>query len=210
MTKDTNPLTGQPLASTGGTVRRGTGGWKLVIVLIIGFALGFGASWLWVNRPAQDADILDDGTVGETGQDDVTDITDGSGNTTTDDTVEGVGGEITVIGSQEDEVLVKDQIAGESVFITRATLTQDGWVAVQEILPSGQLGNILGAKRFNAGVSQGMVTLLRSTRAGNTYVVTLWYDNGDGVFDHTTDALVTDGTGAVVAMEFEAYSTLSE
>ena len=101
--------------------------------------------------------------------------------------------------AESDLVNVKDQIAGKEVFISRVEFKKAGWVAIQED-SDGQAGNILGAARFDAGVYQGTVKLLRATEAGMRYHATLWYDDGDDVFDHTKDTLLATG-----GMMFEAF-----
>jgi hypothetical protein len=177
-------------------------------MLFLGFVLGFGSAWLWIHRPSVDMEVTEEETTQEetgttnqevVGQENTGSIPDSN-----------QPSEVVAVGTVSDEVLVKDQVVGMEVFITRVALTQDGWVAVQETLPNGDLGNILGAKRFDAGVAQGTVNLLRATTAGNTYAVTLWNDNGDGAFDHTSDAQLVDATGKALGMSFQAYGTTSE
>ena len=104
---------------------------------------------------------------------------------------------------ETDEVLVKDQEADESVFLTKVALMKGGWVAVRE----GSLedaGPILGAARFDAGVWQGDVPLLRSLEAGKTYHAVLYYDDGDKKFDFKKDIPIIYGDMSV-GMTFQAY-----
>jgi len=101
-------------------------------------------------------------------------------------------------------VNVKDQEASSQVFLSRVDLAQSGWAAIREF-SDGELGNILGARRFDVGVHQGNVTLLRSTVAGQKYIAVLYADDGDKKFDFTRDSLLLDSEGKTVSMVFEAY-----
>ena len=121
-----------------------------------------------------------------------------------DVTREQVGGQYTLVASGN-IVHVKDQAAGGAVFLSRVELTQSGWAAVQEVFEGGILGNILGARRFEAGVYQGVVTLLRSTEPGVEYYVVLYADNGDKQFDFKADPVIVDSIGNPASMLFEAY-----
>lgn len=103
----------------------------------------------------------------------------------------------------KNEVRVKDQEAGGRVFISQVSLMQSGWVAVRELAGSAY-GNILGAARFDAGVWQGEVRLLRATIAGNMYAAVMYQDDGDGIFDHQKDTMVLF-EDAPVSMLFSAY-----
>jgi len=109
-----------------------------------------------------------------------------------------------VLAAQGDVVHVKDQQEGSQVFLSRLELTRSGWAAVREI-NDGVLGNILGAKRFDAGVHQGIIPILRNTEAGKHYVVILYTDDGDKIFDFEKDAVIVDTEGNLVLMQFEVY-----
>ena len=97
-------------------------------------------------------------------------------------------------------VHIKDQSAGNTVFISRVELKGSGWVAIHDDIEDAP-GSILGAQRFDAGVYQGTVNLLRPTEVGDTYHATLWRDNGDNEFDHTQDILLPLEEN----MSFEAF-----
>ncbi len=101
------------------------------------------------------------------------------------------------------EVIIKDQVASDVVFLMKAALTKGGWVAVREGTPESA-GSILGAARFDAGVWQGDIPLLRSLEAGKTYHAVLYYDDGDKVFDFKKDIPITKGD-SVIGMTFKAY-----
>lgn len=104
---------------------------------------------------------------------------------------------------ENNEVRVKDQTAGEKVFLSQVSFMQSGWVAVRDVV-DGAYGNILGAARFDTGVWQGEVLLLRPTVPGNNYVAVMYADDGDGVFDHQKDSLILS-EDAPVGMFFSVY-----
>lgn len=89
-------------------------------------------------------------------------------------------------------VSVQNQAAGSSVTIESITVPPPGvWVAVREVQGT-ELGNVLGAARALGPRTAFMVPLLRATTPGNTYAVELYRDNGNNVFDLTTDSVYVD------------------
>jgi hypothetical protein len=56
--------------------------------------------------------------------------------------------------SGSNAIQANDQIAGDTVEVTMITLSVPGWVAIHED-KNGQLGNILGASRFDPGIHLG-------------------------------------------------------
>lgn len=204
---DTQPHLLTEHASTG-SVRRessstGSGTKMVIISLILGFVIGFGSAWLWFN-PGQDANpegAMDDNT----GTMEVVDLTADQGGTQTIDVETLPQDEMSFDPTiTENGVQVKDQKAGASVFVSLVRLQRSGWVVIREDV-SGAMGNILGARRFDAGESQGVVELLRGTVAGGTYYAVLYLDDGDKMFDHTKDTPITGGSG-VVGMTFNTFA----
>jgi hypothetical protein len=100
-------------------------------------------------------------------------------------------------------VSVSDQSAGSSVSIASLTVPPPGvWVAVREV-SAGALGNVLGAVRAGGPRMDFSVPLLRATEPGQTYAVELYRNNGDGVFDLSTDSVYVDfDTGSRVVAYF--------
>ncbi|MCI0619832.1 hypothetical protein L0Y40_02235 [Candidatus Wolfebacteria bacterium] len=173
--------------------------WRIVIGTLIGLIVGFVAGALIFRGVTSVTDTTD------------TDNIDGDGNEASGSVVvtPQTGGDADPSGrvilpesgaTSADVVLVKDQPAGESVFLSRVGLSVPGWVAIQED-SDGEPGNILGAQRFDAGVYQGTVKLLRQTEVGERYHATLWRDNGDKLFNFETDTLLTSAE----TMMFEVY-----
>lgn len=98
---------------------------------------------------------------------------------------------------------VDDQSAGSEVQIASVSHTGTVWVAVRE-LKNGEPWNVLGARRLEDGMNDTIVYLLRNTTAGATYIVTLYKENGDGVFDKHSDTEVKNADGDLVAVKFKA------
>lgn len=100
-------------------------------------------------------------------------------------------------------VTVANQPAGSEVVVTEVALNRTTWVAVKEELPAGG-GSILGAQRLESGLSdQATIKLLRPTVPGGQYAVLLYEDNGDLLFDHKTDQLLTE-LGQPLVVRFTA------
>lgn len=104
---------------------------------------------------------------------------------------------------EKNEVHVKDQVAGAKVFLSQVALTQPGWVAIRDVA-NGAYGNILGAARFDTGLWQGEVLLLRPTVASNSYAAVLYADDGDGVFNYQKDSIILS-EDAPVGIVFSVY-----
>jgi len=164
--------------------------WKILITLVVGVVIGFGGATLWIDR--------DGGEEGDTDS-----LSNSNGITVP-----------TVIDEEEpqsisdnDEILIKDQNAGEFVFISRVSLSKVGWVAVREGV-DGELGNVLGARILDAGSYQGeQIGLLRATLPNHTYYSVLYHDNGDRKFSFSDDLQVVDENGVLIITSFETYDS---
>lgn len=110
-----------------------------------------------------------------------------TGATSTVGTTLSVGAAVTTTASGE-AVSAKDQTAGLSVAVDGMNLAKVSWVAVRDVKGL----RILGAHRFEAGVTAGEVSLLKPTVAGGEYQVLVYVDDGDKKFDMKKDALVED------------------
>ncbi len=99
-------------------------------------------------------------------------------------------------------VSVADQSAGSSVIIESVTVPPPGvWVAVRE-MNGNDLGNVLGAVRVTGPRSTVSVPLLRATEPGSTYAVELYRDDGNDVFDLSTDSVYVDFTTGEPAVAY--------
>ena len=148
--------------------------WKVIIVFVIGIAIGFVGTWLSMRAPASEI-------IGNDEADTVSEI----------------------VLSGQNAILVRNQEAGINVNIELVTLENAGWVVIHED-NNGVLGNALGAQLFDVGPSKGVVELLRGTEAGKTYYATIRQDDGDRAFDLTRDLLLSDSEGNPVQIKFEA------
>jgi hypothetical protein len=147
----------------------------LVVGIIVGFAVG---TYTSPSRIESDSSIDDEAT-----------------------TTDSVSGSVGIDGV---EVSVDDQPAGMTVDVYNLQLDKVSWVAVREY-DNKTLGYTLGAHRLPAGTyATDQVDVVRPTVAGKTYAVTIFYDNGDLVFDGKTDALAAkDGQPFVVPFVVE-------
>ncbi|MBI2618427.1 hypothetical protein HYW58_03185 [Candidatus Kaiserbacteria bacterium] len=87
---------------------------------------------------------------------------------------------------ESDVITVRNQNAGTRVVVDNIILEEDGWVVIHEGTVS-QIGNALGAARFDKGEHSGVVELLRSTVSGEMYRAVLYRDNGDRIFSLDND-----------------------
>ena len=102
------------------------------------------------------------------------------------------------------QVVAGNQRAAESVWVDRAVLEQESWLTVREYT-GGKLGGILGAKRLPAGTHQAVVIeLLAPTEPGKNYIIAVYLDNGDMLFDHRTDRPVQKDNQLWQASSFTA------
>ena len=87
-----------------------------------------------------------------------------------------------------------------SVMVASVTLTERGWVAVQD-----SNGWILGAARLEAGSHPDVeIPLLRATKAGESYKVLVYVDDGDSTFDLHKDMMVMREGEAALSATFVA------
>lgn len=110
----------------------------------------------------------------------------------------------------ENAIAVNDQPPGMAVAISFVTFAHDGWVVIHEDRDN-KPGNILGARRFNAGERQsGSVELLRATESEKVYYAMLHSDDGDRQFALEKDLPITDPHGNIIMMRFIAASKAGE
>ena len=102
-------------------------------------------------------------------------------------------------------IIVGNQPAGYAVIVEHAELSETNWIAVRERDEAGNLGNILGALRRDAGAHDRLVVdLLRATEPDHEYAVVLYTDDGDKAFDSKKDTEVTDADGNLIMSTFRA------
>lgn len=175
---------------------------KEVILLLIGFIIGFGTHAFTAGDRAE-PESTDLTMVSEVTENDVS--TASTSSAPEEPVVEPVDATIHNNAAKEGYSLsVTDQAAGATVYVSQAVTPEDVWIAVREDM-NGSLGNILGAARFPAGTNSGTVELLRGTEAGSSYFGVIYIDNGDTRFDHTTDTLLSDETNGPIGVKFRVY-----
>ncbi len=142
-----------------------------IIGAVIGILAGFSLGAYWYNVSPKRAEAPE--------------------KTTNTETISNTDGKVTLSAVDESAMIaISDQQAGDVVLVNAVALGSQGWVAIREG-NAGQLGNILGARRIDAGAwSTIAVELLRGTEVGKAYFAVLYKDNGDGEFDHKTDSLI--------------------
>lgn len=194
---------------------------KVIVLLLIGFIIGFAAHAFTVSKESV---VLEDEK--NTNEEELIDTDlesdkkEGQDVLPTDETIDGtevenkgeseeapkISLDATPNNSSNGEYLfsVVDQSAGGVVYISSLTFPKESWIAVRED-NNGELGNILGAQRYPAGTQTGVVTLLRNTNAGQTYYAVIYLDDGDGEFDHKKDTLLVDSEGDAPAAIFRTY-----
>lgn len=109
----------------------------------------------------------------------------------------------------EASVSVSDQPAGRAVMVSRIRLDVPAWIAVRELVndsPTRILGAVLRDTGDHADVT---VDLLRTTEPDREYVISLYKDNGDNVFDSKKDTLVEWATEDSAAARFSAQTPRS-
>lgn len=98
---------------------------------------------------------------------------------------------------------VLSQDAGESVRVSRVSLPEDGWLVVHEV-EAGHVGNALGALRRDKGEYTDMaIELLRATLPGKEYAVILYADNANKIFEIKKDLPIINSDGAPVMVTFK-------
>lgn len=146
--------------------------WAIAAAVVVVVALG--GWWFFTGAPVQE----------------VSEETESTTETSTSATVTTASDRPTVGANTGETVAVEDQPAGSSVRVVEAQLSRVSWVAVRDDM------RIYGAARVNPPEGGGTVTdisvpLLRNTEAGKTYMVVVYADDGDNMFDFKKDALVT-------------------
>ena len=187
---------------------------KLTWMFIAGIVVGFIAGYFWTSaRVAEDDNSSKIGaSVGEAldeeAQEDGEEMQDID---STDD--ENSSGEGSMIKEGEammspksvgtEAVTADDQPAGTMITIAKMNLPIVAWIAIHEN-DNGVPGWILGARRFEAGETTGLVELLRGTIAGKSYFAVIHAEDGDGAFNLRKDLPIVNVDGAMILDGFTA------
>ncbi len=175
---------------------------KIIVLLLIGFIIGFATHAFTSVNEVTDNEITDISAEEILG-------------TSTEPVADGEEEVEILLGTPVDATInngsvdgyslsVIDQSSGNVVHVSQAVLAQEAWVAIREDM-NGGLGNILGAHWYPTGTHTGSVELLRGTGSGSTYYAVVYVDDGDKIFDHKKDVLLTDKKGQIFATKFRTY-----
>ena len=85
-----------------------------------------------------------------------------------------------------------------------AVLSQSGFVVIHESNDQAKPGKIIGSSQLlAAGKTENFSVTSETLKAGQDYFAMLHFDNGDGIFDASSDPAVTDSGGNIVLMKYE-------
>lgn len=182
---------------------------SVIVVGVVGLILGFIIGYMVGGSRAMSR-VASEMNVDNVRMEEAGDISFENGSVATneaqssfDDNLSVSGGVNLAVNTTDAVFSAEAQTAGNVVIVHNVSANRVTWVAVREN-NDGALGNILGARRIEAGNNQNVtVELLRPTTAENEYFVVLFEDNGDMMFDHRTDFQVVK-EGEVLAASFSA------
>lgn len=107
-------------------------------------------------------------------------------------------------------VTLNDQPAGRAVVVANIALGKAAWVSVREILPSGDLGKVLGAVRRDAGVYTNLVVdLVTATIPNKSYALVLYADSGSKTFSSKSLTIIPGMDGKEAVTDFLATTPVS-
>ena len=83
-------------------------------------------------------------------------------------------------------------------------LSKLGFVVIHESNDQAKPGKIIGSSQLlAAGKTENFSVTSETLKAGQDYFAMLHFDNGDGIFDASSDPAVTDSDGNIVLMKYE-------
>ena len=114
------------------------------------------------------------------------------------------------IASDSASIAVSKHTPASTVVVDSATLTAPGFIAISDE-QNGQAGSILGTSDLlsTGSVQNVTIPLSRKTVSGETLLVQIYKDNGDGAFNAASDELVKDGNSNTVKGEIPVSSEAS-
>ena len=169
----------------GGMENENNGGKKLIVVVVVIIILAIiGAIWFSVSGSDKVPTPVENGTAV-------------------------LGFEAAKEANQVGTLEVGIQFPGNTVYVAGAKLPAGGFVAVRQ-KEAGQPGAILGSHLFTVGSPIGNVDLSEATLDGQSYLAEAYTDNGDGVFDATTDQLIMNADNLPLRVEFQVTKDLPE
>jgi hypothetical protein len=98
-----------------------------------------------------------------------------------------------------DAISISTQSAGNLIIIDNFALSRPGFIVIYEANADGSAGKIVGQSKLLT-MKQGQdLELNVNISSGKTYIAKLYYDNGDGKFNATTDLPVKSEETPVMA-----------
>lgn len=98
---------------------------------------------------------------------------------------------------------INDQLPGAVALVNSLETDRAGWIVIREN-NEGELGNILGARYvLSSGTFKNVeVELLRGMEENKGYFALYYNDNGDKIFDFTTDLPLEYSSGKIFLIGF--------
>jgi len=196
-----------PLRATDSGTKKG--GKRFLGIIAGGILLGFAVGWAWYSfKPSSDeAALTNTGTATSTNTgSSVTTSGVPAQTNTTPGAAASVGMPATGVQVSANDTVVAPtpQAPGTRVHISSINVSAPTWVVLYDN-KNGVRGNALGAGLFMQSSSQSGVylTLLRTTVAGQSYLLGRSLDNGDKIFSLQKDNPVVDAAGAPIYQTIE-------
>jgi hypothetical protein len=97
---------------------------------------------------------------------------------------------------------VKIQNPGDKIAVAYVNFNKNTFMVIKDIVPDGS-ENILGVSKFlSAGKNENIEIQLTKRVIGTTLTAYLFIDNGDGVFNESTDLLAKDPRNDLKLFQF--------
>lgn len=109
-----------------------------------------------------------------------------------------------------DSFTLGEQVPGDVAIVAYATLLQEGFITIHTEV-AGEPGELLGVSSLlpTGPTERVLVPLSTNLVAGGSYIATLYYDDGDGVFMEQTDTLVIESNSGLILRAPFTVSTVT-
>lgn len=104
---------------------------------------------------------------------------------------------------ENNAVAVADQRPGDKVEVTLALFEKSGYIVIYAIGPTGEADKIIGVSTLLSNKSNALsVEVTEPIVLGHTYIVRLYEDDGDEMFDPETDLALKNSTNFPIQQAF--------